>query len=136
MKPSRVMAFAGACSALLFAGCAARQGSLVGSAPSVAVGRVNPLASDPEARLAGARLYASACAGCHGEKREGSGRAPVLATPRIYDAPPGALFWVVRSGSVFSGMPSFADIPAPQRWQIVAFLTQDRSGSASASRNH
>lgn len=134
MKPVRMRSAALACSILL--GCAARKGNLVGGAPSSAVARANPLASDPDARQAGARLYASACAGCHGEKREGSGRAPALAASRIYDAPPGALFWVVRSGSVFSGMPSFADIPAQQRWQIVAFLTQDRGGSGSASRSH
>ena len=36
----------------------------------------------------------------------------------------GALFWALRNGSLNKGMPSFAHLPNPQRWQIITFLRQ------------
>jgi hypothetical protein len=45
----------------------------------------------------------------------------------MFDASPGTLFWVLRNGSLRRGMPSFAHLPEPARWQIITFL-QDRSG--------
>jgi mono/diheme cytochrome c family protein len=92
------------------------------------------MAADPVARQAGARLYAHLCGGCHGDNRQGIGLAPALANARIYDAPAGELFWALRSGSLFTGMPGFAEMPDPQRWQIVTFLKEDRTGTASRSK--
>jgi mono/diheme cytochrome c family protein len=94
---------------------------LVQRAPQQAAAVANPLASDEHTYRAGAKLYARECASCHGRDREGR-KAPPLNRAEVYDAAPGTLFWVLRNGSPYRGMPSFAHLPEPQRWQIVTFL--------------
>ena len=91
-------------------------------APARVANLRNPLEGDEKARQAGAKLFARECAECHGSHREGVGSAPPLGRVEVYHAPPGALFWVLRNGSLRRGMPSFAHLPEPQRWQIVTYL--------------
>jgi mono/diheme cytochrome c family protein len=98
-------------------------GSLVQRASFKAHPLSNPLENNPVAQLAGAKLYQRECAACHGENREGRVRVPPLAQPEVYRAAPGTLFWILRNGSLTTGMPSFAHLPEVQRWQIIAFLT-------------
>jgi mono/diheme cytochrome c family protein len=81
----------------------------------------NPLQGEEQSRRAGAKLYARECAACHGANREGFGKAPPLNRPEVLQSP-GALFWVLENGSLHRGMPSFAHLPEPQRWQIITFL--------------
>lgn len=81
--------------------------------------RRNPVG---EEQGAGAKLYHRECIGCHGMRGEGIGTAPPLVTPVVQGASDGALFWVLRNGAVFHGMPSFAHLPEAQRWQIVTFV--------------
>jgi hypothetical protein len=50
------------------------------------------------------------------------GHAADLHSTVIQDAPPGVLFWALRNGRVRKGMPSWAQLPDPQVWQIVAYL--------------
>lgn len=102
--------------------CAAQHGSLVQTAPAGAAARRNPLKGDEQAPRAGAKLYARECASCHGEDRKGGVHAPPLDQENIRNAAPGALFWVLRNGSLRRGMPSFAHLPEAQRWQIVTYL--------------
>jgi mono/diheme cytochrome c family protein len=102
-------------------------GSLIERAAARQSRRTNPLANSEEALLAGAKLYAHECASCHGANREGGAKAPPLAQPEVLEAAPGTLFWILRNGSLRRGMPSFAHLPEPTRWQIVAFL-QSRRG--------
>jgi mono/diheme cytochrome c family protein len=118
----RYLASAVAFSIGLLAWC--QGGSLVQRASSKAHPLRNPLGNNPEAQLAGAKLYQRECAVCHGESREGSARFPPLAQPEVYRAAPGTLFWILRNGSLTTGMPSFAHLPEAQRWQIIAFLIQ------------
>jgi len=115
---------------------AARVGSLVQHAPATAAQLRNPFAGDEEASAAGAKLYARECASCHGKNREGTGSVPPLIQPEVYNAVPGTLFWVLRNGSLRRGMPSFAHLPAQQRWQIVTFLQNrpERTLPAALSR--
>jgi mono/diheme cytochrome c family protein len=113
---------AGALSCLAVAIALARVGSLVQQAPPKMATISNPLEGNVDARRAGAKLYARECASCHGQRRSGLGKAPPLDTPEVYNAAPGALFWVLRNGSLRRGMPSFAHLPEPQRWQIVTYL--------------
>jgi mono/diheme cytochrome c family protein len=40
----------------------------------------------------------------------------------VRQAPPGAIFWVLRNGALWRGMPSFSHLPEQQRWQIVTYL--------------
>ncbi|MBZ5582810.1 MAG: cytochrome c [Acidobacteriia bacterium] len=108
---------------ILGAGLAgAKLGSLVQQAPATAARVENPFRGDQRAERAGAKLYARECASCHGLNREGRNNAPPLDLPEIYRSAPGTLFWVLRNGSLRRGMPSFAHLPEPQRWQIVTFL--------------
>ena len=90
--------------------------------PEEARARENPLASDPQAAAAGAKLFAQHCAQCHG--RDASGRAgkPNLHSQRVRLATPGELEWLLTNGSLRNGMPSWSRLPEPQRWQIVTYL--------------
>ena len=99
-----------------------RIGSLVQRAPAGTAALINPVGGEERAQRAGAKLYARECASCHGVKGTGLGKAPPLNRADVYQAKPGALFWVLRNGSLHTGMPSFAHLPDPQRWQIVAYL--------------
>jgi mono/diheme cytochrome c family protein len=115
-------------------------------APEKARVRVNPLEHDPEAPLAGRKLYGRHCAECHGANAEGGKKAPSLRAPEVQQATPGTLFWVLTNGVVRHGMPVWSKLPEPQRWQIVSFLKSlgeaaplaapENSGSASSARQH
>jgi len=96
-------------------------------APIEAMSRANPFEARPPqeqsaADQAGHKLFERECSGCHGKQAQGSAWAPALASPVVKQAPAGAIFWVLRNGSLRSGMPSFAHLPEPQRWQIVTYL--------------
>ncbi len=77
----------------------------------------NPYAGQADAVKAGAKFYERHCAACHE-----AGRAPALRSDRVREASPGALFWLLRNGSLRRGMPSWSHLPPEQRWQIVAWL--------------
>ena len=96
--------------------------NLLQQAPPKAAARPNPMEDNERARRAGAKLYARECASCHGMNAQGTEKAPPLRSAEAYQAPAGALFWILESGSLRRGMPSFAHLPEPQRWQIVTFL--------------
>lgn len=100
----------------------ANHGSLIQTAPAKVANWENPFEGDKQAERAGAKLYGRECAACHGLNREGRDGTPPLNQPEVLEAPPGALFWVLRNGSIRRGMPSFAHLPEAQRWQIVTFL--------------
>jgi len=118
----------------IFLGAAGVRGAgLVHRAPEKTAAASNPLEGNPQAERAGAKLYAQECAACHGPNREGR-KAPPLRLPEVQQAPAGVLFWVLRNGSLHTGMPSFAHLPEPERWQIVTFLHQDTNRSARANR--
>jgi mono/diheme cytochrome c family protein len=102
---------------------------LVHEAPASAAKGTNPFEGSERARIAGAKLYARECAACHGRNRQGRGKAPPLNRAEVYQAPPGTLFWVLRNGSLKRGMPSFAHLPDPQRWQIITFLRGYQPGT-------
>jgi mono/diheme cytochrome c family protein len=105
-----------------------RVGSLMQQAPASTDQMKNPFAHDENARRAGAKLFARECSPCHGPTREGRGKAPPLTIPEVHDSAPGALFWVLGNGSLATGMPSFARLPAQQRWQIITFLLETETG--------
>ncbi len=128
-----IQAFAGAC--LLMIGVAAGQATSpkpyvkdvsvyaeLAKAPKKATARRNPLATDPEAVAAGAKLFDQHCAECHGELAEGGKKGPSLRADQVQQATPGALFWLLTNGVVRRGMPVWSKLPEPQRWQLVRYI--------------
>lgn len=100
--------------------------NLLSRAARNAAPRPNPYSGNLAAVRAGMKLYARECASCHGKNGEGIGKAPPLMRSTVVtNAPPGALFWVLRNGSLHCGMPSFAHLPEAQRWEIIAFIQRD-----------
>ena len=95
---------------------------LPGQAPPRHADRVNPMAGDTRAQKAGAKLFDRECAACHGADANGLGKTPSLRQPSVSGAKAGALYWVIENGGIFHGMPSFAHLPEPERWQLVTFL--------------
>lgn len=92
------------------------------NAPASATRLVNPFAGQPSTVTAGRELYAVHCSACHGRNAEGSGNVPPLAHSAVQSAADGELFWFITAGSINDGMPSWASLSEPQRWQIVAYL--------------
>ena len=89
-----------------------------------------PAGIEDQAKIAeGAGLFAQNCVGCHGApgaKRAAiaNGLYPRPSTPatmaRAYS--PGELFWILKHGIGFTGMPAFVDHSDDEIWATVAFL--------------
>ena len=126
MRIVRILIFAAGWAAFAGAGTGSpAHQSLVRQAPPETSAKRNPWKDHDQerARRAGAKMFARECAACHGAQGQGGlGKAPPLRQREVYQAPPGALFWALRNGSLRSGMPSFAHLPEPQRWQIITWL--------------
>src|SRR5262245_66146753 len=69
----------------------------------------------------GQKVFASRCAACHGTEGGGGELGPsiVARIPLRSDA---ELEAVVREGLPGSGMPPFANVPAAERADLIAFL--------------
>ena len=99
---------------------AAAQNENFHNAPASAKEMKNPYQGQSPAP--GKPLYHLRCARCHGENGEGSGNIPPLAQEKIKVASTGELFWFITQGDVNNGMPSWASLPARQRWLIVNYV--------------
>jgi mono/diheme cytochrome c family protein len=86
----------------------------------------NPYAGQPDAILAGKKLFAQHCAECHGPQARGIGRAVNLHLSAVQNATPGELEWFLRNGNLWRGMPSWSGLPEQRRWQLVAYLKSFR----------
>jgi glucose/arabinose dehydrogenase len=91
----------------------------------------NPFANSPTAAAQGKPLYHLRCARCHGESGEGSGNIPSLRAKIINQVAPGELFWFITTGDVAKEMPSWAGLPAAQRWKIVSYLKSLNSAAGT-----
>lgn len=92
------------------------------NAPASTAQMKNPYEGNAGAVAAGKKLYGQNCSQCHGNNLQGMGPAPALINPATRKAKPGELFWFITNGDLNKGMPSWAGLPKPQRWQIVTFL--------------
>lgn len=99
-------------------------------APAKAAARANPYAGQVPAWRAGRKLFERECSACHGKLGAGTEGKPVLASPEVSDAKPGAIEWLLRNGSIVRGMPSFSRLPEARRWQIVTYVQTLASNSA------
>ena len=102
--------------------CMAAGGSWLMHVPEADRARVNPYAERADAVAAGGKLYQQHCASCHGEDAAGLGKRPSLRSARVQGAKDGELFWLLQNGNLAKGMPTWAALPEPMRWQIVTYL--------------
>jgi mono/diheme cytochrome c family protein len=84
--------------------------------------RVNPLAGQADAIAGGARIFDDHCAKCHGEDAMGHGKRPSLRSERVQQATDGEIFWLLKNGNLGKGMPTWAALPEPMRWQVIAYV--------------
>ena len=82
----------------------------------------NPYAGQADALVAGKQVYTRNCGVCHGVGGKGTGNVPPLAHGKAQSAPAGAVFWYITRGDVDNGMPSWAALTEPQRWQVVSYI--------------
>ena len=97
-------------------------GSGLRSAPAKAESLHNPYGGQTKAVFAGKKLFQRYCAGCHGADGHGIERAPDLHLDAIHRASSGTLFWFLKNGNLFEGMPAWSRLPDQQLWQIVTFI--------------
>jgi glucose/arabinose dehydrogenase len=102
-------------------------------APAFSAQQRNPYAGQHAAAAAGAKLYATNCAACHGATGQGSGNVPPISQGPTQLVPDGEVFWFITTGSVDNGMPAWGSLSEQNRWQIVTFLKSFKS-SESAPR--
>jgi mono/diheme cytochrome c family protein len=102
--------------------CMAADGSWLKHVPDADRQRINPLAGQADAVAAGGRMFEDHCAKCHGADALGRGKRPSLRSDRVQHATDGEIFWLLKNGNLAKGMPTWAALPDPMRWQIVAYL--------------
>jgi len=91
----------------------------------------NPAIGDPAAIAAGAKLWATSCAGCHGPDGSG-GRGPNLVKRSVWH-PLGdeTIFKTIREGAPGTDMPP-TKLTDAETWQLVAFV-KAQTGPASGN---
>ena len=102
--------------------CLAADGSWLKHVPDADRQRINPLAGQADAIAAGGRMFEDHCAKCHGPDALGRGKRPSLRSDRVQHATDGELFWLLKNGNLGKGMPTWAALPEPMRWQIITYL--------------
>lgn len=99
----------------------------------------NPAASNRRALEAGRNAYTGSCAVCHGANGDGKGAFgqglyPPASDLRGHDTQEktdGQLFWIIKNGLSFAGMPAFGDRYDDQTiWAMVAYTRALGSGNA------
>ena len=93
------------------------------NAPASAQATKNPYEGNDAAAQAGKPLYAKNCLSCHGKLGKGTGNIPSLVDGKLDSVKPGEVFWFITRGDKDNGMPSWAFLPASQRWKIVTYVT-------------
>ncbi len=92
----------------------------------------SPIAADERNLMAGTKVYAQNCAGCHGtpldqepDFSKGFFPKPTLfgKGDLITDDPEGHTYWKIKHGIKFTGMPSFAYfLSEKEMWQVTLLL--------------
>jgi mono/diheme cytochrome c family protein len=101
---------------------AAADGSWLRDVPEADRKRANPFAGQADAVAAGGRLFADHCAKCHGDDAGGRRKRPSLRSDRVQHATDGEIFWLLKNGNLRKGMPTWASLPEPERWQVITYV--------------
>jgi len=92
----------------------------------------NPAIGNPQSIAAGAKLYTTSCAGCHGPDGSG-GRGPNLVSRALWHPlSDEAIFNAIRNGIPGADMPA-TKLPDDQTWNLVSFI-HALTGPASENR--
>ncbi len=119
-KPSVLLSLILLSTALVFA---VADGAWLTRVPARDHQKINPYQEQPDAILAGRRIFVDHCAKCHGENAEGTKKRPPLKSQRVQQqATPGDLHWLLVNGNMKKGMPSWSKLPDPQIWQVITYL--------------
>jgi outer membrane protein assembly factor BamB/mono/diheme cytochrome c family protein len=81
----------------------------------------NPFAGDASAVAAGAVIFTSTCASCHGQNGVG-GSAPPLNRPLARGAGDAAIFRIIRDGIEGTAMPAFPALSEENSWRVAAYV--------------
>jgi glucose/arabinose dehydrogenase len=103
------------------------------NAPDSTKATKNPYEGEATAAQAGKTLYARNCLSCHGKMGKGTGNVPSLVSGKLDSIAPGEVFWFITRGDKDNGMPSWAQLPAKQRWQLVTYVKTMESSETSPS---
>jgi glucose/arabinose dehydrogenase/mono/diheme cytochrome c family protein len=103
------------------------------NAPDSTKATKNPYEGEATAAQAGKTLYARNCLSCHGKMGKGTGNVPSLVSGKLDSIAPGEVFWFITRGDKDNGMPSWAQLPVKQRWQLVTYVKTMESLETSPS---
>ncbi len=121
LKNSSLLRVGAATLALVFC-FAAADGSWLKHVPDEDRARVNPFAGQADAIAGGGKVFSQNCAKCHGADAMGKGKRPSLRSERVQHATDGEIFWLLKNGNLAKGMPTWALLPEPTRWQVIAYV--------------
>ncbi len=96
----------------------------------------SPLPTSEEHIKAGEKLYHEtaqplACTQCHGSKGDGKGPMGAALNPHprnftcgktMNDLSDGQLFWIIKNGSIGTGMMAFSGMPDNKIWQLIQYI--------------
>jgi len=105
------------------------------NAPESAKKTRNPYEGQAAAAQAGKQLYGRNCLSCHGVAGKGTGNVPSLVDGKLESVTSGEVFWFITQGDKNNGMPSWAFLPANQRWQIVTYVKSLALSPGAAEAN-
>lgn len=99
-----------------------------------------PMLATPDNVIAGAKLYVTECAFCHGLPGRPKPNAAVGMFPpppqfftKVDDDPAAVIFWRIKNGIRLTGMPAFAPtLDDDQIWQEALFLQRVKTLPAAA----
>jgi glucose/arabinose dehydrogenase len=92
------------------------------NAPASSKVMKNPYEGQAAAISAGRQLYTRNCLPCHGRNGGGTGNVPSLIDGKLETTAPGEVFWFITKGDKDNGMPSWAQLPENQRWQLISYV--------------
>ena len=106
----------------------------------------NPVANDRRALAAGREAYTGSCSVCHGANGDGRGAFGTSSYPNATDLTShdtaeksdAQMFWIIKNGLNFTGMPGFGDQYSDQDiWSLVTYIRalQDPSRAAQGGSN-